>query len=73
MDGVQDEEEAAKHQENARAQQVQTEIRSTDSDTDNVVELHPHNADAHETEVSVDESGDEQINDSADTDDGEKT
>ena len=73
MDGVQDEEEAAKHQENARAQQVQTEIRSTDGDTDNVVELHPHDNETQETETSLDDQTDDQINDSADTDDGEET
>ena len=49
MDGVQNEEEAAKHQENERTKQAKAELGSADQqlniDTANVVELHPNTDD----------------------------
>ena len=44
MDRVQDDDEAAKHQENLRTeQQAQAEIRDTESNSADVIELHPSN------------------------------
>jgi len=57
MDGVQGEEEAAKHQEKTRTeQQAQAEIRSTDSAE--VIELHPESDDVTESgDASTDDNG----------------
>ncbi len=59
MDGVQNEDEAAKHQENIRTeQQAQAEIRDSDTDSAEVIELHPNEvseADTDKPTTSTDE------------------
>jgi len=55
MDGVQDEEEAAKHQENVRTeQQAQAEIRDSEAGSADVIELHPNNEDVSAQDADVD-------------------
>jgi len=62
MDGVQDEEEAAKHQENVRTeQQAQAEIRDSETDSADVIELHPKGDDAVNDDVSNTEDTDVEI------------
>ena len=54
MDGVQDDDEAAKHQENVRTeQQAQAEIRNNESGPADVIELHPNNNDISEQETGT--------------------
>jgi len=54
MDGVQDDDEAAKHQENVRTeQQAQAEIRNNESGPADVIELHPNNNDISEQETDT--------------------
>ena len=54
MDGVQDDDEAAKHQENVRTeQQAQAEIRNNESSPADVIELHPNNNDSSEQEIGA--------------------
>ena len=58
MDGVQGEEEAAKHQENVRTeQQAQAEIRDSEASSADVIELHPSNDDvsSEDADVEIDE------------------
>ena len=58
MDGVQGEEEAAKHQENVRTeQQAQAEIRDSEAGSADVIELHPSNDDvsSEDADVEIDE------------------
>ena len=76
MDGVQDEDEAARQQEIEREQQLQAEINTqTDDPESNVVELRPGINNTADTQISMDVESltNEQNNDSADTDDGEET
>ena len=54
MDGVQDDDEAAKHQANVRTeQQAQAEIRNNESSPADVIELHPNNNDSSEQEIGA--------------------
>ena len=54
MDCVQDDDEAAKHQENVRTeQQAQAEIRNNESSPADVIELHPINNDSSEQEIGA--------------------
>lgn len=71
MDGVQGEEEAAKHQEKTRTeQQAQAEIRSTESA--DVIELHPNIDEGIDRDSSSEPLTDQQ-SDSTEADDSDKT